>query len=74
MAYEIAVLNLMRQQGWSEGGELRDDLAPQMTWHMRTGRYPTFQRYLGAATRKDDARWQFEAGLDHVLDGIAAGR
>jgi AcrR family transcriptional regulator len=73
MAYEIAVQNLMRQQGWSDGGELRNDLAPQMTWHMRTGRYPTYQRYLGAATRKDDARWHFETGLDYVLGGIAAG-
>ncbi|WP_446215771.1 TetR/AcrR family transcriptional regulator C-terminal domain-containing protein [Micromonospora sp. IBHARD004] len=73
MTYEIAVQNLMRQQGWSDGGKLRSELAPQMIWHMQTGRYPTFQHYLGTATRKDDARWQFETGLDYVLDGIAAG-
>lgn len=43
-----------------------------MMWHMRTGRYPTFQRYLDTATRKDSLEWQFETGLDYVLDGIAA--
>ncbi|MEV6158999.1 TetR family transcriptional regulator [Nonomuraea sp. NPDC052129] len=47
------------------------DLAPQMIWHMRTGRYPTFQRYLQTATRKDDTQWQFETGLTYVLNGIA---
>jgi AcrR family transcriptional regulator len=70
--YESAVRNLMHEQGWSDGAELRSELAPQMIWHMQTGRYPTFQRYLHTATRKDDARWQFESGLTYVLDGIAA--
>ncbi|MER5319846.1 TetR/AcrR family transcriptional regulator C-terminal domain-containing protein [Streptosporangium roseum] len=70
--YESAVLNLLREHGWSDGGELRSELAPQMIWHMRTGRYPTFQRYLRTATRKDDTQWQFESGLTYVLDGIAA--
>jgi AcrR family transcriptional regulator len=69
---ESAVRNLMHEQGWSDGDELRSELAPQMIWHMRTGRYPTFQRYLRTATRKDDAQWQFETGLTYVLDGIAA--
>ncbi|MEU7838429.1 MULTISPECIES: TetR/AcrR family transcriptional regulator C-terminal domain-containing protein [unclassified Nonomuraea] len=68
---ESAVRNLMHEQGWSDGDELRSELAPQMIWHMRTGRYPTFQRYLQTATRKDDAQWQFETGLTYVLDGIA---
>jgi AcrR family transcriptional regulator len=70
--YESAVRHLMHEQGWSDGAELRSELAPQMSWLMRTGRYPTFQRYLHTATRKDDAQWQFESGLTFVLDGIAA--
>lgn len=72
LTYECAVRNLMHEQGWSDGDELRSELAPQMLWHMRTGRYPTFHRYLRTATRKDDAQWQFESGLTYVLDGIAA--
>jgi hypothetical protein len=47
-------------------------MAPQMIWLMNTGRYPTFRRYIGEAARKDDPQWQFETGLDCVLDGIAA--
>ncbi|MGW7490580.1 hypothetical protein [Streptomyces sp. NPDC054786] len=43
-----------------------------MRYLMSTGRYPTHQRYLHAATRKDDPQWRFETGLDSVLDGIAA--
>ncbi|MBT2384337.1 TetR/AcrR family transcriptional regulator [Streptomyces sp. ISL-11] len=69
---EIGLLRLMRERGWSDGHETRSGLAPQMRWLMNTGRYPAFLRYLGEATRKDDAQWQFEAGLDCVLDGIAA--
>ena len=41
-------------------------------WLMNTGRYPAFRRYALTATRKDDPQWQFETGLDCVLDGIAA--
>jgi AcrR family transcriptional regulator len=72
MNYELALKSIMREHGWTKGHEVRTDLAPQMTWHMRTGRYPTFQRYLETATRKDAPEWQFETGLGYVLDGIAA--
>lgn len=72
MSYESAVSALVSEQGLSGGAELRDDLAPVMMWHMQTGRYPTFQHYLRTATRKDDASWQFDLGLDCLLDGIAS--
>ncbi|MBB4919719.1 TetR/AcrR family transcriptional regulator C-terminal domain-containing protein [Streptosporangium saharense] len=71
MSHESAVSTLVSEQSLSGGAELRDDLAPLMMWHMRTGRYPTFQDYLRTATRKDDAAWQFDLGLDCLLDGIA---
>lgn len=69
---EIGLLRLMQERGWSSGHETRSGLAPRMTWLMNTGRYPTYQRYTLEATRKDDPQWQFEVGLDCVLDGIAA--
>jgi hypothetical protein len=72
MNCELALKSVMQERGWTEGREVRTDLAPQMIWHMRTGRYPTFQRYLETATRKDALEWQFETGLGYVLDGIAA--
>jgi len=33
---------------------------------------PDVRALLGEASRKDDLEWQFETGLDSVLDGIAA--
>ncbi|MFB9628425.1 TetR/AcrR family transcriptional regulator C-terminal domain-containing protein [Nonomuraea helvata] len=71
MSYESAVSAFMSEQNLSSGEELRTELAPLMTWHMRTGRYPAYQHYLRTATRKDDTRWQFDVGLDCLLDGIA---
>lgn len=72
MSYEIAVSAFMGEQSLSSGDELRSELAPLMTWHMRTGRYPIYEHYLRTATRKDDTRWQFDLGLNCLLDGIAA--
>ncbi|MFI1329564.1 TetR/AcrR family transcriptional regulator [Streptomyces sp. NPDC020845] len=69
---EIGLAELMQEQGWASADETRSALAPRMTWLMNTGRYPTYQRYINEATRKDDVQWQFETGLDAVLDGIAA--
>ncbi|MES4905216.1 MULTISPECIES: TetR/AcrR family transcriptional regulator C-terminal domain-containing protein [unclassified Streptomyces] len=69
---EIGLAELMQEQGWASADETRLALAPRMTWLMNTGRYPTYARYINEATRKDDAEWQFEIGLDAVLDGIAA--
>ncbi|AVH55979.1 MULTISPECIES: TetR/AcrR family transcriptional regulator [Streptomyces] len=72
VGYEIGLAELMREQGWSTGDETRSGLAPRLTWLVNTGRYPTFTRYVGEASRKDDLEGQFETGLDAVLDGIAA--
>ncbi|MEU9043538.1 MULTISPECIES: TetR/AcrR family transcriptional regulator [unclassified Kitasatospora] len=72
VAAEVALENLRREHGWSDGDQTRAGLAPRMTWLMNTGRYPGYERYLYEATRKDDPDWQFETGLDCVLDGITA--
>ncbi|MFG2222278.1 TetR/AcrR family transcriptional regulator [Streptomyces sp. NPDC048644] len=69
---EVALRNWTQSVGWSSGAEARRGLAPQMTYLMDTGRYPTYRRYGLQATRKDDANWAFETGLDCVLDGLAA--
>lgn len=69
---EISQTRMLHVRGWSSREEARSGLASQMTWLMNTGRYPKYHRYLGEATRKDDLEWQFETGLDCVLDGIAA--
>ncbi|MCX5193640.1 TetR/AcrR family transcriptional regulator C-terminal domain-containing protein [Streptomyces sp. NBC_00249] len=67
---EVSMRQLMAGEGLGSGHELREALAPQMVWLLRTGRYPAVQRYVHGAVRKDDAAWQFEAGLDAVIDGL----
>ncbi|WP_447039492.1 TetR/AcrR family transcriptional regulator [Streptomyces sp. DSM 118878] len=69
---EVALRQYMDDNGWSSGDETRRALAPQMMYLMGTGRYPTYRRYALGEGRKDDAAWQFETGLECVLDGIAA--
>ncbi|WP_406298561.1 TetR/AcrR family transcriptional regulator [Embleya sp. NBC_00888] len=70
-ASEVATRRLMEVRGAADGHALRTQLAPEMTYLMNTGRYPTFHAYLGAARHKDDPRWQFETALDCILDGLA---
>ncbi|NGO14653.1 TetR/AcrR family transcriptional regulator [Streptomyces sp. HC44] len=68
---EIVLREFKERHGWASGDETRQGLAPQMNYLMSTGRYPTYQRYALSAARKDDQAWEFEFGLDCVLDGIA---
>jgi AcrR family transcriptional regulator len=68
---EIALRTYKEQHGWKSGDEARQALAPQMNYLMESGRYPTYRRYALAASRKDDSTWEFEFGVDCVLDGIA---
>lgn len=67
----VALRQAMAGRGWTSGREMRDGLAPEMTYLLGTGRYPAFQRYIAEGRRKDDWEWQFELGLDCMLDGIA---
>jgi AcrR family transcriptional regulator len=69
---EIGLRQLMHDRGWASGAEARTGLSAQMSWLLNTGRYPAFERYVREGTRKDDLHWQFETGLECVLDGIAA--
>ncbi|MFC4120268.1 TetR/AcrR family transcriptional regulator [Nonomuraea zeae] len=69
---EIAMRQLMAGQGWSDERQVYTSLAPQLRYLLDTGRYPTFRRYIYEGARKNDPAWQFETGLDYVLDGIAS--
>jgi AcrR family transcriptional regulator len=69
---EIGMAWMMRARKWSSPTDAGAALSPQMTWLVNTGQYIEYMRYLAEATHQDDLRWQFETGLDCVLDGIAA--
>ncbi|MER5442637.1 TetR/AcrR family transcriptional regulator [Streptomyces sp. NPDC002790] len=68
---EIALREYRERHGWKSGDETREALAPQMKYLLESGRYPNYHQYALSATRKDDPAWEFEFGLDCVLDGIA---
>jgi AcrR family transcriptional regulator len=64
---EIAWQRLMQAEGC-----LTPELTPHLTWLLDTGRFPTFRHCTFDSPRRGDAPWQFETGLECVLDGIAA--
>ncbi|MGW0200541.1 TetR/AcrR family transcriptional regulator [Nonomuraea sp. NPDC003201] len=69
---EIAMRRLMAGQGWSSEQQVYLSMAPQLTYLLDTGRYPGFRQYIHEGRHKDRPGWQFETGLEYVLDGIAA--
>lgn len=68
---QLALTTFLQQQDASGMNEVRERLAPRMNWLLESGKYPAFQRYIRGGIRKDDADWQFQLGLDCILDGIA---
>ncbi len=71
-AAEVAQAEANRRRGWNSDKEARRALLPQIRWLMETGDYPTVTRYVLDGSNEDDPKWQFEFGLECVLDGIAA--
>lgn len=68
---QLALSTFLEEHGAPGMDELRERLAPQMAWLLGSGEYPAFQRYITGGIRKDDTDWQFQLGLDCILDGIA---
>ncbi|NMM91597.1 TetR family transcriptional regulator [Rhodococcus sp. SRB_17] len=68
---EVAVIRMMEGQGWKNGDEVRQGLAPEMTHLMKTQNFPAMQTWAQTAERKDDRAWQFATGLECMLDGVA---
>ncbi|SDJ77959.1 TetR/AcrR family transcriptional regulator [Nonomuraea jiangxiensis] len=69
---EIAMRQVMVGHGWTSEQEVYKSMARQLRHLLDTGRYPVFKRYIYEGRCKNDPDWQFETGLQYVLDGIAA--
>ena len=69
---EMGYRQLIQERCRADGADARSGLSGRLNWLLSTGRYPAFARYVQDAARQDDLTWQFETGLDYVLDGIAA--
>jgi AcrR family transcriptional regulator len=69
---EVAQREVLVRQGWESADDVRLAYIPWVSWMMGTGRYPALTRYIVEGSNEDDAEWQFEFGLECVLDGIAA--
>lgn len=71
-ASEVARVEANRKRGWTSDQGTRTALLPHVRRLMETGRYPTVTRCVLDGSNEDDPRWQFEFGLECVLDGISA--
>ena len=69
---EVAQREGLQRQGWTSDEDARMAFIPWVRWLVGTGRYPMLTRYIIDGSNEDDAEWQFEFGLECVLDGIAA--
>lgn len=69
---EVAQREARRRGGWDSEEDLRMAYLPWVRWAIGTGRYPQLTRYIIDGSNEDDADWQFEFGLECLLDGIAA--
>jgi AcrR family transcriptional regulator len=71
-ADEVMRREARRREGRDSDDDDRLAYLPIVHWLMGTGRYPTLTRYIVEGSNEDDARWQFEFGLECVLDGLSA--
>jgi AcrR family transcriptional regulator len=67
---EVTQGEAMRKRGWTPEQDIRLAYLPYVRRLVGTGRYPALTRYIDGSN-EDDAQWQFEFGLECVLDGIA---
>lgn len=72
VSQEIAIASFMRVGGWTDGDDLRRALASSMMYVVNSGAYPHTRAWAYGAERKDDRDFEFEYGLESLLDGIAA--
>jgi AcrR family transcriptional regulator len=71
-ASEVVQREALRKGDGDSEEDARLAYLPYVRWLIGTGRYPTLTRYIIEGSNEDDAQWQFEFGLECVLDGIAA--
>lgn len=69
---EVALAQLRQVSLAASREQVRKALGPQMQWMLATGRYPVYERYVYETGCAEDPEVHFEAGLELVLDGIAA--
>jgi hypothetical protein len=69
---EVAQRESLQRHGWESQDDARLAYLPMVRWMLETGRYPALSRYIIDGSNEDDAEWQFEFGLECVLDGISA--
>ncbi|MCO6003728.1 TetR/AcrR family transcriptional regulator [Actinoallomurus purpureus] len=69
-AGEVVQREAARKEGRESEEETKLAHLPYVRWLMGLDRYPTLTRYIIEGSNEDDAQWQFEFGLECVLDGI----
>lgn len=72
VAAEVAQEQIKQRYGWKDDEERRSAYHPYMSQLTSSGEYPHLTDYLVNGTNRDDGEWQFQFGLQCLLDGMAA--
>lgn len=72
VAAEMAQRHLKQRYGWKDDDERRSAYHPYMSQLTGTGEYPHLTDYLVNGTNLDDGEWQFQFGLQCLLEGMSA--
>lgn len=72
VASEVNQRLLLERRGLGADGDIRFLLRSNMHWLLNSGRFPNFAALVRSGLRPPDPAADFEAGLECLLDGIAA--
>lgn len=71
-AAEVAQERASIRHGWATDDDLRSAYHPYMSALTSTGDHPRLTEYLIEGSNRDDGAWQFEFGLESLLEGMSA--
>lgn len=71
-AAEVAEQCARVRHGWTGEDDVRSAHHPYMVALTSTGEHPRLVEYLVEGSNRDDGAWQFEFGLESLLEGMAA--
>jgi AcrR family transcriptional regulator len=69
---EVALAELQQVSMARSREEIRKALGPQLQWMLATDRFPVYERYIYESGCAEEPQVHFDAGLELVLDGVAA--
>lgn len=69
---EVNQRRMLERRGFGADGDIRQLLYADMSWMLRSGRYPRFTETVRGGLSPVDSEAEFELALDALLDGLGA--